>query len=282
MLYILTEWPVICAMAFNLLNTLWTVSLAGWNIIHWLLRLCSATIPKSPVALASVLIWAMVLPVLCAIAFISVVSATPSSIPDRYKKKFLKLNHYKKLLNKDSLLSCRWIWQNQLVKWKKLRCSCANIEAYGEMVVFQHIKLLNWVEVCGVWSASRPVLIHTTRPAPRKQSIQPLQTTNLYEDQTNILNVLFFISCDALTAALPSMYEEGSCTITVFFTETDREAYIHTMHVHLSISLSPPHPSNMARYENIMLKVVLTWLKKITNKQLGHDAGSVCIYPERT
>jgi len=83
-----------------------------------------------------------------------------------------------------------------------------NIEAYGEMLVFQHFKLLNWVEVCNQLHAQHFIHTHTHTPhlVPRKQSIQPLQTTNFYEDQTNILIVLFFISCDTLMAALISMY----------------------------------------------------------------------------
>lgn len=78
---LITECPVIWAISFNLAYTLGTVNGAGWNIVLWLDLLLSATIPKSPICWASALIWASVLPVHCAIAFIRFMSATPSSIP---------------------------------------------------------------------------------------------------------------------------------------------------------------------------------------------------------
>ena len=89
-------------------------------------------------------------------------------------------------------------------KVKKVMLSlCITLRYMGKWWYFN---ILKFELGGGVWSASCPAFYMHNPPAPRKQSMQPLQTTNFYEDQTNILNVLFFTSCDALTAALPSMY----------------------------------------------------------------------------
>lgn len=54
--YILTEWPVNLAISVSLLNTPGTVRGGGVNIVRWVVRLPSATKPRSPFSATSALI----------------------------------------------------------------------------------------------------------------------------------------------------------------------------------------------------------------------------------